>query len=55
MQAKQITFEMEVPEQVLLKGLPRIKQVFINLLSNAVEVHTRWWQSRSHCKRRKIL
>lgn len=37
MQAKQITFEMDVPVQAIVEAdLPRIKQVFINLLSNAV-------------------
>lgn len=37
MQNKQITFEIDVPEQAMVEGdLPRIKQVFINLLSNAV-------------------
>ena len=37
MQAKQITFDMEVPDQAIVEcDLSRIKQVFINLLSNAV-------------------
>ncbi len=37
MQAKQITFEMDVPAKAIVEGeVSRIKQVFINLLSNAV-------------------
>lgn len=37
MQAKQIAFEMDMPEHAVIEAdLPRIKQVFINLISNAV-------------------